>query len=168
MSPGISTRGVLYTQKSAFSRRTIVRSRQFGARPLKKIRWCWSSPNLAINQHGHARRWPGHRFVPLNEPELSVYNTPWVDIPGEFQKIAQVTTGEVGKQWNLGVKMGGSWSGFGKFNGFPLAVETQNDWWTLAVSSWSRICKEFLSFFHFGVSGVLHLKSVSNWLQPVL
>ena len=92
-SPGKSTHGVLYTQKSAFSRRTIVRSGHFGARPLKKSRWCWSSPKLAINQHGRARKCLECTFVLLEKPQMSVYNTSWVDIPGEIKKIAQVATG---------------------------------------------------------------------------
>ena len=49
-----------------------------------------------MNQHGRAPKRQERTFVLLEKPQMSVYNTSWVDIPGEFQKIAQVTTREVG------------------------------------------------------------------------
>ena len=80
VSPGISTRGVLYTQKSAFSRRTKVRLRLFGARP------CWFIAKFGELQHqrpffnGRAWKWPDCTFVLLKIRDFWVYNTPWVDI----------------------------------------------------------------------------------------
>ena len=42
--------------------------------------------------NGRAQRRPERTFVLFEKPQMSVYNTSWVDIPGETQKIAQVTT----------------------------------------------------------------------------
>ena len=85
-SPGISTYEVLYTDIWGFSRRTIVRSRLFGACP------CWFIAKFGELQHqrlffnGRARKWLDCTMVRLGKADFWVYNTPRVDIPGEFQK----------------------------------------------------------------------------------
>ena len=87
VSPGISTHEVLYTDVWGFSRRTIVRAGHFGARP------CWFIAKFGELQHqriffnGRARKCPERTFFLLKICDLWVYNTPPVDIPGEFQKI---------------------------------------------------------------------------------
>ena len=85
-SPGISTHEVLYTDVWGFSRRTIVRSRHFRACP------CWFIAKFGELQHqrlffnGRSRKWPKRTIVLLKLCDFWVYNTPPVDIPGEFQK----------------------------------------------------------------------------------
>ena len=85
-SPGISTHEVLYTDVWGFSRRTIVRSDLFDARP------CWFIAKFGELQHqrlffnGRAQRGPARTIVLLKICDFWVYNTPRVDIPGETQK----------------------------------------------------------------------------------